>query len=156
MVKKEDIEQLIQEVISGTEVFLVEAAVKQGNIIRVFVDEPDGISLDECVRISKAIEEGIDREKEDFDLQVSSPGLENPLLVTQQYVKNIGEELKIETSDNKRIIGELLEADSSGITLNAKVRVKSKGSKKSKTEFQSLSLKFDEIKSAKVNLQFKG
>jgi len=70
MIQVKDIEPLIRDAISGTEVFLVEAAVKQGNNIRVFVDEPDGISLDECVRISRAIEAGIDREKEDFDIQV--------------------------------------------------------------------------------------
>ena len=156
MIQVKDIEPLIRDAISGTEVFLVEAAVKQGNNIRVFVDEPDGISLDECVRISRAIEAGIDREKEDFDLQVSSPGIENPLLVIQQYEKNIGRELKVETADNKRFTGELLDVDPSGISLNAKVRVKTKGSKKSKTEFQSVNLRFDDIKSAKVNLHFKG
>ncbi len=147
---------MIQEAISGTEVFLVEATVKPGNIIRVFVDEPEGISLDECVRISKAIESGIDREKEDFEMQVSSPGLDNPLLVIHQYIKSIGEELKIETNDKQRIIGELLEVDPAGISLNAKIKVKTKGLKKGKTEFQMMNLKFEDIKSAKVNLHFKG
>ncbi len=156
MVIKEDIEKLIHEAISGTEAFLVEVAINQGNFIRVFLDEPNGISMDECVRISKAIEAGIDREKEDFDLQVSSPGLENPLRVNKQYIKNIGRELKVETNDKKRIVGELLEVETTGITLNAKVKVKTKGSKKSKIEFQSIILKFEDIKSAKVNLHFKG
>lgn len=156
MIKREDIEATINEVISGTEAFLVEVAVKQGNVIRVFVDEPQGISLDECVRISKAIEAGIDREMEDFDLQVSSPGLENPLLVKQQYVKNIGGELKVMTADNKRVVGELLAVETDSITINAKIKVKAKGSRKSKADFQTISLKYEEIKSAKVNLQFKG
>jgi len=120
------------------------------------VDEPEGISLDECVRISKAIESGIDREKEDFEMQVSSPGLDNPLLVIHQYIKSIGEELKIETNDKQRIIGELLEVDPAGISLNAKIKVKTKGLKKGKTEFQMMNLKFEDIKSAKVNLHFKG
>ncbi len=156
MVRNEDIEAIIKEAISGTEIFVVEAAVKPGNIIRVYVDAPEGISMEECVRISKAIESGIDRELEDFDLQVSSPGLENPLLVIQQYTKNIGKELKVETDNKQRFVGELLEADPNGITLNALVKIKVAGSKKKKTEFQAVNLKFEEIKSAKVNLHFKG
>lgn len=156
MLKKEEIESIIKEAISGTEIFVVEAAIKPGNIIRVFIDEPNGISMEECVRISKAIESGFDREEQDFDLQVSSPGLENPLLVLQQYTKNIGNELKVETVNKQRFVGELLEADSNGIILNALVKLKIAGSKKKKTESQAVNLKFEEIKSAKVNLHFKG
>ena len=130
--------------------------VKQGNLVRVFVDDPNGISLDECVRISKAIESSLDREVEDFDLQVSSPGLENPLLVLPQYLKNIGRELKVETNEKERFVGELLSANEEGFSLNAKVKVKVEGSKKKKSELRTVSLKFEEIKSAKVNLQFKG
>jgi ribosome maturation factor RimP len=156
MVRKEDIEKIIIRTIEGTDAFLVDVDVKSGNLIRVFVDEPSGISLDECIRISKVIESSLDREEEDFDLQVSSPGLENPLLVLPQYIKNIGRELKVETLDKQRFVGELISADQIGISLKAKIKVKLEGSKKKKTELQSVSLKFEEIKSAKVNLQFKG
>lgn len=156
MLKKEDIEAIVNESIADTEAFLVEVDVKPGNLIRVFVDEPDDISLDECVRISKVIEAGLDRGKEDYDLQVSSPGLENPFKVLAQYLKNIGMELKVETLDNQRLTGELVSADEEGIVLNALVKVKSEGSKKKKPGIQAMSLKFGEIKSAKVNLQFKG
>ncbi len=156
MLRKEDIEKIIVEAIEGTEAFLVDIDVKQGNLIRVFVDEPEGISLDECVRISKTIESDLDREEEDFDLQVSSPGIENPLLVLPQFLKNIGRELKVETNTKERFVGELLDADQTGISLNAKVKIKVEGSKKKKSELRTMSLKFEEIKSAKVNLQFKG
>ena len=147
---------MIAEACTGTEIFLVEATVKPGNVIRIFVDEPQGISMEECVRISKAIESGIDREVEDFELQVSSPGLENPLLVLKQYLKNIGNELKIETITKQRLVGELIEVNDAGIKISAAVKVKVAGTKKKKLEFQDVHLKFEEIKSAKVNLQFKG
>ena len=156
MVIKEDIEKIIVEAIEGTEAFLVDVDIKQGNLIRVFLDEPEGISMDECVRISKTIESELDREEQDFDLQVSSPGLENPLLVLPQYLKNIGRELKVETNTKERFVGELLDADQTGISLNAKVKIKVEGSKKKKSESRTMSLKFEEIKSAKVNIQFKG
>ena len=156
MIRKEDIEKIIIGTIEGTEAFLVNVDVKSGNLIRVFVDEPSGISLEECVRISKEIESSLDREEDDFDLQVSSPGLENPLLVLPQYLKNIGRELKVDTIDKQRLVGELISADQIGISIKAKVKVKVEGTKKKKSELQTISLKFEEIKSAKVNLQFKG
>ena len=156
MIKKEDIEKIVRDSIEGTEVFLVDISVKPGNLIRVFVDDPSGIPLDECVRISRAVESSLDREAEDFDLQVSSPGLDNPLLVLPQYLKNIGRELKVETVEKEKYTGELLEAGEGGIKLNARIRIKEKGSKKSKTDFQLIELKFDKIKSAKVHLQFNG
>jgi ribosome maturation factor RimP len=78
------------------------------------------------------------------------------LRVKQQYLKNIGSDLKIETVDDKRIAGELLEVNSEDITINAKVKAKVKGSRKSKTDYQSTTLRFEDIKSAKVNLHFKG
>ena len=156
MIKKEDIEKIVADSVDGTDAFLVDVSVKPGNLIRVFVDDPSGISLDECVRISRAVESSLDREAEDFDLQVSSPGLDNPLIVLPQYIKNIGRELKIETQGKEKYTGELLEADEEGIKINAKIRIKEKGSKKSNTGFQLVELKFDDIKSAKVNLQFNG
>jgi ribosome maturation factor RimP len=156
MLKKEDIEHLVIQAIEGTPAFLVEIDIKPGNLIRVFIDEPSGISLDECVRISRVIESGLDRENDDFDLQVSSPGLDNPFKVLPQYLKNVGQELKVETLDGRRLTGELKSADEESITLEAKVRVKEKGSKKKKTAIETVCLKYEDIKIAKVNLQFNG
>lgn len=156
MISKEEIESIVKLLIEGTEAFLVDVDVKPGNLIRVYIDEPMGISLEECVRVSRAIESSLDRDAEDFDLQVSSPGLDNPLLVLPQYKKNIGRELKIETSSGTRLTGELISVGDKGIKLNAKVRLKPKGAKKSITDFQMVELRYDEIKIAKVNLQFNG
>ena len=144
MIKREDIEKIVLDSIEGTDTFLVDIAVRPGNLIRVFVDDPSGIPLDECVRISRAVESSLDRESEDFDLQVSSPGLDNPLLVLPQYQKNIGRELKVETNEKDKYTGELIEADEEGVKIQAKIRIKEKGAKKSKTEFQLVELKFDD------------
>jgi len=153
MLVKEEIESLVNQAIEGTKAFLVDVDIKPGNLVRVFIDEPEGISLDECVRVSRAIENGLDRDVEDFDLQVSSPGLDNPLKVLPQFLKNIGQELKVETIDGEKLAGELISADAEGIILEAKARVREKGSKKKKTELKTVSLKYGDIKSAKVDLQ---
>ncbi len=75
MITNEAIIELVSQYIQGTDIFLVEASVKPGNVIRVHVDRPEGISIDECVKISRHMNEMLDRDVEDYDLQVSSPGL---------------------------------------------------------------------------------
>lgn len=154
MIDRAKIEELIQEMLSETEVFVVDIQIKPGNQIKVYIDEPEGISIDLCVQFSRAIEFGLDRELEDFALQVSSPGLSEPLKVHQQYRKQIGQSLKVSTIDGKKITGDLLSADESGIEVNAEIKVKVEGSKKKATEIQLIKLEYNEIKTAKVNLVF--
>ncbi len=105
------------------------------------------------MQFSRVIEFGLDREIEDFALQVSSPGLTEPLRVHQQYRKQIGQSLKILTVDEQKITGELLSADENGIEVNAVIKVKADGKKKT-TEIQLIKLEYKEIKTAKVNLVF--
>ena len=154
MIDRTKIEELIQEKLSETEVFVVDIQIKPGNLIRVYLDEHEGISLTTCVEFSRAIEFGLDREVEDFSLQVSSPGLTEPLRVHQQYRKQIGQSLKILTIDEQKITGELLSADKNGIEVNAEIKVKADGKKKKTTEIQLIKLEYKEIKTAKVNLVF--
>ena len=90
MITDEAIIELLEQHIQGTDIFLVEVAVKTGNVIQIHVDRPDGISIEECVKISRHLNEKLDREVEDFSLEVSSPGLNAPFRVKQQYEKNTG------------------------------------------------------------------
>lgn len=154
MIDRDRIISLIQERLDESEVFVVDIQVKSGNVIRVYIDEPTGISLDTCIEFSRLIEFGLDRETEDFELQVSSPGLTEALKVPQQYTKHIGNSLKIMTNDEETFIGELLSADEQGIQINAEIKVKEAGKKKKKTEIQSKRLEYKEIKTTKVNLVF--
>ncbi len=79
MITVEAITELIEQRNQETDIFVVEVTVKAGNVIRVYVDRPDGISIDECVKISRHLNEMMDREVEDFSLEVSSPGLTAPI-----------------------------------------------------------------------------
>ena len=93
LIRKEDIEVLSKRFLSETQ-FVVDIAVSVSNDISIYVDDMNGITIDECRRISQAIEECLDREKEDYSLEVSSPGLTNPFRVKEQYLKNIGKPKK--------------------------------------------------------------
>jgi ribosome maturation factor RimP len=117
MITTESITELIARHIEGSEVFLVEVAVKPGNAIRVHVDSPDGISIDECVKISRFVNESLDRDAEDYALEVSSPGLGGSFRVKQQYEKNVGRDIEVLYTDGIKVIGKVVSVSEKGIVL---------------------------------------
>lgn len=154
MIDKKKIEEIISTQIADSGIFVVELQVKPGNLIQVFLDHPDGITIETCVAYSRLIESHLDREKEDFELQVSSPGLDQPFKVIEQYRKNLDRTIKVVTSDGSKFKGKITHVDKLGIEMDAEIKVKNPEGKKKKTEIQSKRLDFSEIKSAKVNLEF--
>jgi ribosome maturation factor RimP len=120
MINSETITALIEQHIQGTDTFVVEVTVKAGNSIRVHVDRPDGISIDECVQVSRFLNESLDRDLEDYSLEVSSPGLGGPLRVKQQYEKYLGRPIDVLFSDGIRTSGKLLSVTDEGFVLNGK------------------------------------
>jgi ribosome maturation factor RimP len=120
MINSETITELIEQHIQGTDTFVVEVTVKAGNSIRVHVDRPDGISIDECVQVSRFLNESLDRDLEDYSLEVSSPGLGGPLRVKQQYEKYLGRPIDVLFSDGIRTSGKLLSVADEGFVLNGK------------------------------------
>ena len=120
MITNEAIIELVELQIRETEVFLVDVVVKPGNMIRVHVERPDGISIDECVKISRHLNEVLDRDVEDFSLEVSSPGLGTPFKVKQQYEMNTGRYIDVLLSDGSRVTGKLKSVQENGIVLQVK------------------------------------
>ncbi|MFA4851756.1 MAG: ribosome assembly cofactor RimP [Bacteroidales bacterium] len=112
MIPKEHIRTLAEQQIAGTDKFIVDVKVGQGNKIRVFMDADSSITINDCMQLSRFVESQLDRETEDFELEVSSAGLDFPLLLVRQYRKNIGNEVKVITKDGivkKGVITEVLE-----------------------------------------------
>jgi len=103
MISAVSIKELVNKILEPTDFFLVEASVKPGNRIVVYVDKLEGISIDECAEISRLVESNLDREVEDFELEISSPGLTQPFKVKQQYFKNIGKDIEIVLSTGEKI-----------------------------------------------------
>lgn len=150
MVDKQYIQRIVEEFMKGTELFLVAVKVSSSNRITVLADKKDCITIDECALIHRHIEDNLDREKEDFELQVSSPGLGMSFEVIEQYYKN--ETKKVEVTDNEgnRYTGILKNITNGGFELECEV--KSKGKSK---EIKDLSFNFDSIKSTRVVLTIK-
>ena len=140
MITEEKIKDIVEQHIQGTDVFLVEAKVRSGNVIRVHVDRQGGISIDECVEISRFLNRELDRDVEDFSLEVSSPGIGVPFKVKQQYEINVGRDIEVVREDGTQVKGKLESVDGDGITLSGK-----KG---------AVNLGFNEIKSAREIISF--
>ncbi len=144
MITTELIEKLVNEKITDQDVFLVDIRIRSGNRISVFIDSDTGVNIKNCVEISRHIEANLDRESEDFELEVSSAGLDQPLKQRRQYVKNIGNDLKIVTLDDKTLTANLQAVDDDSI------RLLIPANKKLKTAEQQHILPFSEIKEAKI------
>ncbi|MFZ9846812.1 MAG: ribosome assembly cofactor RimP [Flavobacteriales bacterium] len=152
MIPETQIRQLVLEKIEGTNQFLVEAKVAAGNKINVMVDSPDGMPIKAVVEISRHIEGSFDREKEDFELTVSSPGLDLPFKVLQQYLKYIGKEVEVKAGNGKKVQGILLSADEEGIVVETSEKKKIEGKKKKELVVTQHVFKFESTElSQKIN-----
>jgi len=154
MISLEKIKSLIAEKLEEGNYFVVSLDVSTTNKIKLVVDSFEGITIQECVAFSRQIEHNLDREEEDFELEVASPGLSSPLTVIQQYQKNIGRDLNVLLSDNTRITGQLLEVNEDVITLLEKKKVKVEGKKKKQTVEEKIIIKFTDIQSALIVIKF--
>ena len=154
MITSSQIKDIVQDIIAGGELYIVEATVAPGNKINVLIDSMKGATIDDCVMVSRSIEQQFDREVEDFELEVSSPGLTQPFKVIQQYLKNVGREVEVILKNGQKQVGKLLAMEGTIITLEIRKRVKLEGKKR--PEWITEQHKFDsnEVKSTKLVINF--
>ncbi len=138
---------LVNEKITGTDLFIGEIKIKPGNIIYVFLDGDHGVTIEQCVNVSRHIEHNLDRTKEDFELHVSSYGIGQPLKFLRQYKNAIGKKLSIITEDDMKYSGKLLNVDEKTIVLEKPV------SKKKESE-ATIEIPFQAVKTAKIEVVF--
>lgn len=144
MIEKSRIENIVSEGIKGTDIFLVSVKTSGSNRLLVTVDTPAGISLDQCVDLHRRIETSLDRDSEDFELQVSSPGLDAQFVVIEQYRKNEGKKVEVINVEGEKFTGILKNVTRGGFELETEIRIKGK-----KTERKDISFNFDQVKSTK-------
>jgi ribosome maturation factor RimP len=143
---------LIKDKLEGTDKFLVDMHVSNDNRINVAIDGDNGITIDDCVELSRHIEKNLNRDEEDFELNVASAGLDSPLKLHRQYVKNIGRSLSITTNDGEKISGKLLEVSDTEIVVEPD---NSPRKRKSDTgEAPATTIAFDNIQVAKIAVKF--
>lgn len=147
--------QLLEDFLKEREdLFLIELKISPTNDIAVVIDGDDGVTLQDCLDASRAIENNLDREVEDFSLQVHSFGLSGPLQNERQYTKNIGRELDVTLNDDSEISGELLKTDENSITLLLKYR-KPKEIGKGKVDVEEeREIEYKNIKKTLVTIKF--
>ena len=150
MVEKQKIQGLVKEFIKGTGLFLVAVKVSSSNRISVLADKKEGITIDECAAIHRHIEKSLDRDKEDFELQVSSPGLDLPFVVIEQYFKNEGKKVEVVDNEGSKYTGKLKNVTKGGFELETEFKVKGKTK-----ELKDISFNSDQIKSTRVILAIK-
>ncbi|MGZ3939827.1 MAG: ribosome maturation factor [Flavisolibacter sp.] len=132
--------------------FLVEVRIKPTNNIKVFIDADEGVILSDLIdynrKLYKQLEESSLFPDGDFSLEVSSPGLDEPLKLFRQYKKNVGRFVEIMLVDNTRKEGKLIEATEDGVVIETET---GKGKKK---EIKQESVLFDQIKNTKIQVKF--
>lgn len=151
---QELVENLVNEALEENEsLFLIELNFLPNNKIFVVVDGDNGVSLKEIIRISKNVEHNLDREEEDFSLEVTSPDIAEPLKVQRQYVKNVNRILKV-TTETAKFEGTLTSVDKNGIVLQWKAREPKPIGKGKVTVEKTVTILYKEIKKAKVKIVF--
>ena len=151
---QEKVRKLLNEALSEDDsLFLVDLQFLENNRIKVIVDGDKGVPLTECVRISRNIEHNLDREEEDFALEVTTPDISRPLVKKRQYKKNQGRILKVKTH-SEEFEGSLVLVTDENITLQWKIREPKPIGKGKHTVEKTVTLTYKEIKEAKVKIIF--
>lgn len=151
---EEQIRPLVEEALEERDAFLVELQVGSGGQIMVYADKETGIGLGDLKMISRHIESKLDRDSEDFSLEVSSPGMSNPFKVHRQYIKNEGRSVEVKLKDGTKHKGVMVKVSDTGITLETQKRVAKETGKGKKTVTESIEITFDDISETKLEFKF--
>ena len=151
---KEKVEKLAEKAFEeNNSLFLISLDVNSANHIKIVLDGDEGVSVNDCITVSRAIEHNLDREEEDFSLEVTSAGVSEPLLMPRQFKKNLGRRLKVKT-ENDKFDGELMSADEKEIKLSWKAREPKPVGKGKITVEKEAVVPYSDIVEAKVKITF--
>ncbi|MBS1572869.1 MAG: ribosome assembly cofactor RimP [Bacteroidetes bacterium] len=152
---KNKIESLLNDFLAERQdLFLLELKISSGDDITVVLDGDSGVTLQDCLDASRAIEFNMDREAHDFSLQVMSAGISEPLTMPRQYKKNLGRELVVVLIDDSSVSGELVQVHEDGFSLLMRYR-KPKEIGKGKVDVEEEKvIPFTEVKKALVTIKF--
>ena len=146
MIEKDVISQLVEEKLASSGNYLVDVVIKPGNLIIIEIDNDEGVCIDDCAELSRYVEGHLDRDVEDFELEVGSAGITSPFKVLRQYVKNIGNEVEMLLKSGTKL---------TGVVVTVEKQVKPEGAKRKVTVREDQSYTFDEIKYTKYLIRFK-
>ena len=146
MIEKETVRSLVNQWLEGKEYFLTDLSVSPDNRIVVEIDHKEGVWIDDCVNLSRYIDQHLNRDVEDYELEVGSAGIGQPFKVLQQYLNHVGEEVEVITVGGEKLRGILAEANAEGITHTVTRKVMEEGMKRPKKVEQQEAFTYDQIK----------
>ena len=149
MIDKTALEQVINEALEGTKMYLVTIKVSKDNVIDVALDSDEDITIDDCVAVNDAVLAAFDRDDEDYELTVGSYGMTSPVLLPRQYRKNVGYEVEVLTADGRKLKGIIADADDEGFTLTTTVKKKLEGKKRPELVEEQERFSYNDIKQTK-------
>lgn len=148
MIKKEDIQQLVEDFLTDTDKFIVKISVGKENKIHIYIDGDSDVSIDDCISLSRYIESKYDRDIEDFELSVSSSGVGEPLVHKRQLKNKVDKPVEVLLKEGSKFKAILLGAEGNNLEFAREIKTKGKKSKTFKTgEAETISL--DDVKHVK-------
>ena len=155
MIEKKTVSQIVEEWLEGKDYFLVEVTVSPDDKIVVEIDHAEGVWIEDCVELSRFIESKLNREEEDYELEVGSAGIGQPFKVLQQYYNHVGSDVEVLTKDGRKLTGVLKDADEEKFVVAVQKKVKVEGAKRPKLMEEDEPFRYDEIKYTKYLISFK-
>ena len=155
MIEKRTVCQIVEEWLDGKDYFLVEVTVSPDDKIVVEIDHAEGVWIEDCVELSRYMESKLNREEEDYELEVGSAGIGQPFKVLQQYYNHLGLDVEVLVKDGRKLVGVLKEANEENFTLTVQKKVKLEGDKRPKLVDEDEVFTYEQIKYTKYLISFK-
>ena len=155
MIDKNVVEKLVNTWLEGKDYFLTDLTISTDDRIVVEIDHKDGVWIEDCVALSRFIEDGLNRDEEDFELEVGSAGIGQPFKVHKQYEIHQGDTVEVLTAEGKELIGTLADVQPESFTVTVTEKVKEEGKKRPVMKERDVVLNFADVKWTKYYIDFK-
>lgn len=155
MIDKNVVTRIVDEWLEGKDYFLVDVTVSPDDKIIVEIDHAEGVWIDDCVELSRYIESKLNREEEDYELEVGSAGIGQPFKELKQYMIHLGKDVEVLDNNGKKWTGVLADVNDENFTVTVEVKIKPEGAKRPKLVEQNVTFTYDEIKYTKYLISFR-
>lgn len=155
MINKDTVRSIVEEWLDGKEYFLVDIEISPDDRIVVEIDHADGVWIEDCVELSRFIEDHLSRDEEDYELEVGSAGLGQPFKVAQQYHCFVGKDVEVLDADGKKYKGVLKAVEGNDFTVTVQEKQKVEGKKRPQLVETDYTFQRDKVKYTKYLINFK-
>ena len=155
MINKDTVRSIVEEWLDGKEYFLVDIEISPDDRIVVEIDHADGVWIEDCVELSRFIEDHLSRDEEDYELEVGSAGLGQPFKVAQQYHCFVGKDVEVLDADGKKYKGVLKAVEGNDFTVTVQEKQKVEGNKRPQLVDTDHTFQMDKVKYTKYLINFK-